>query len=54
MGLIIFVLWIVSIFWVFTDASDSKGGNIGCMWSLIVFITGPLGLIAYLFARNMD
>ncbi|MBB3114385.1 hypothetical protein FHS18_006506 [Paenibacillus phyllosphaerae] len=51
------LLWIVSIialFWVWSDASARRGGNIGCLWALVVFILGPIGLIAYLIVRKMD
>ena len=53
-----FLLWwiigIVALFWVYSDAADKRGTNIGCLWALIVFILGPLGFIAYLFVRNAD
>ncbi|WP_078382233.1 PLDc N-terminal domain-containing protein [Sutcliffiella halmapala] len=54
-GLIIPLFWIVSIvalFWVYGDARDKQGTNIGCLWALVVFATGPIGLIAYLIVRN--
>jgi len=54
---IISLLWILSIiaiFWVWTDASDKKGSNIGCLWALVVLILGPIGFIAYLIVRNLD
>jgi hypothetical protein len=53
---VVIFLWILSIiatFWVWSDASDKRGGNIGCLWALIV-LKGPLGFIAYLFVRNSD
>ncbi len=54
MGFLIIIIWIASIIWVWSDASDKRGGNIGCLWTLIVLVTGPLGLIAYLLVRNSD
>ncbi|QFT87614.1 hypothetical protein FIU87_03030 [Bacillus sp. THAF10] len=48
-----FVSYVI-LFWVFVDARDKHGTNIGCLWALIVLATGPLGLIAYLVVRNMD
>ncbi|CAG9620428.1 hypothetical protein [Sutcliffiella rhizosphaerae] len=42
------------LFWVFIDAKNKRGMNIGCLWALIVLATGPLGLIAYLIVRNAD
>lgn len=57
MEIFIILLWIISIiaiFWVYGDASEKRGGNIGCLWALVVFILGPIGLIAYLIVRNAD
>jgi hypothetical protein len=54
---IVFILWILSIlavFWVWSDASDKRGTNIGCLWALAVLALGPIGFIAYLFVRNSD
>lgn len=55
---IFFFLWwfigIVALIWVYSDARDKRGTNIGCLWALIVFLLGPLGFIAYLFVRNAD
>ncbi|BBH23742.1 hypothetical protein Back11_50870 [Paenibacillus baekrokdamisoli] len=53
----IILLWLASIiglFWVWSDASEKRGGNIGCLWALVVLILGPIGFIAYLFVRNID
>lgn len=55
MGTFILLFWILSIialFWVYADARDKQGTNIGCLWALVVFIAGPIGLIAYLIVRN--
>lgn len=57
MSLIVVLLWLLSIvatIWVWMDASDKRGGNIGCLWALVVLLLGPIGFIAYLFVRNMD
>lgn len=51
---ILYLLSYVILFWVFVDAMGKHGANIGCLWGLIVFVTGPLGLIAYLIVRNAD
>lgn len=51
MGLIIVLLWVLSIlalFWVWSDASERHGKNIGCLWVLAVLALGPIALIAYL------
>lgn len=52
--LLIWILSIVALFWVWSDASDKRGTNIGCLWALVVLILGPIGLIAYLIVRNAD
>jgi threonine dehydrogenase-like Zn-dependent dehydrogenase len=55
MGTFILLIWILSIiavFWVYSDAKDKQGTNLGCLWALVVFAAGPIGLIAYLFVRN--
>ncbi|HEX7056543.1 MAG TPA: hypothetical protein VF260_05025 [Bacilli bacterium] len=57
MGLFMLLWWLITIialFWVYSDASRKKGANIGCLWTLVVFILGPLGFIAYLIVRNAD
>ncbi|MFC5530300.1 hypothetical protein [Cohnella yongneupensis] len=54
---ILILLWILSIiglFWVWSDASEKRGANIGCLWALIVLLLGPIGFIAYLVVRNSD
>lgn len=57
MGFVI-LLWIISIiafFWVWGDATDRHGKNIGCLWGLAVIALGPLAIIAYLlFGRSED
>jgi hypothetical protein len=52
--IILWVLSFIALFWVWSDASDKRGGNIGCLWALIVLALGPIGLIAYLIVRNSD
>ncbi|WP_282941337.1 hypothetical protein [Paenibacillus sp. RC67] len=57
MTTVVILLWILSIlatFWVWSDASDKRGANIGCLWALVVLILGPIGFIAYIFVRNAD
>ncbi|WP_164931664.1 hypothetical protein [Longirhabdus pacifica] len=49
-----FIISIVALIWVYSDASGKKGTNIGCLWTLVVFALGPIGLIAYLIVRNSD
>ncbi|WP_164931667.1 hypothetical protein [Longirhabdus pacifica] len=49
-----FIIGSVVLLCVYTDASQKKGDNIGCLWTLVVFATGPIGLIAYLMVRNSD
>ncbi|CAB3389855.1 MULTISPECIES: hypothetical protein [Kyrpidia] len=54
---VVFASWIIgflAMWWVFADASKRRGRNLGCLWSLIVLILGPLGLVAYLFVRGSD
>ncbi|MFZ5823362.1 MAG: hypothetical protein ACOY94_03335 [Bacillota bacterium] len=57
MGFVV-LLWIISIiafFWVWSDATDRHGKNIGCLWGLAVIALGPLAIIAYLiFGRSED
>ncbi|WP_434512170.1 hypothetical protein [Desulfitobacterium sp. AusDCA] len=51
------LIWLASIFamfWLWKDASEKRGGHIGCLWVLIVFALGPIGFIAYLIVRNYD
>ncbi|MEW8979834.1 MAG: hypothetical protein AB2385_15700 [Symbiobacterium sp.] len=57
-GLLIALIWIASIvlfFWVWGDATDRHGQNIGCLWALAVLALGPIAIIAYLlFGRSND
>lgn len=51
------LIWLASILamlWLWKDASEKRGGHIGCLWVLIVFALGPIGFIAYLIVRNYD
>lgn len=48
------ILSLIALLWVWSDASEKKGANIGCLWALVVFLLGPIGFIAYLIVRNMD
>jgi hypothetical protein len=57
MGLLFLLLWlgsIIAFLWVWKDASEKRGTNIGCLWALVVLALGPIGFIAYLFVRNSD
>jgi hypothetical protein len=51
------LLWLLSIIgliWVWKDATEKRGTNIGCLWALVVLALGPIGFIAYLFVRSSD
>ena len=50
--LFFWIISIIALFWVWKDASEKQGKNIGCLWVLVVFATGPIGLIAYLIVRD--
>lgn len=56
-GLLI-LLWLASIvlfFWIWSDATDRHGKNIGCLWALAVLALGPIAIIAYfIFGRSQD
>ncbi|MDP5272952.1 hypothetical protein [Chengkuizengella axinellae] len=52
-----YVLWffsIVGLIWLWADATEKRGTNIGCLWALVVLILGPIAFIAYLFVRKAD
>ena len=52
-GLPMFVLFILSIFWAYNDAE--KRGKSGCLVALLVFLlTWPVGLIIWLLIRPGD
>jgi hypothetical protein len=54
---IVILIWVISIgatIWVYQDASDKRGENLGCLWALAILALGPIGFIAYLFVRNSD
>lgn len=55
-GFIVILLWVLSIvvfFWVWQDAAERHGQNIGCLWGLAVLALGPISVIAYLlFGRD--
>ncbi|MFE7062956.1 hypothetical protein ABN702_18005 [Bacillus haimaensis] len=53
-GLLWFAIGIIALFWVYSDASEKRGSNIGCLWALVVFLLGPIGFIIYLIVRNAD
>jgi hypothetical protein len=49
-----FIGSIVCTIWVLMDASEKRGTNIGCLWTLVVFLFFPIGFIAYVLVRNTD
>ncbi|WP_223702150.1 hypothetical protein [Sutcliffiella deserti] len=54
-GIFILLIWglcILATLWVFSDAKDKQGTNIGCLWALVVLAAGPIGFIAYLIVRD--
>lgn len=52
-GLLLWILSIVVFFWLWSDATDRHGKNIGCLWALAVLALGPIAVIAYLlFGRD--
>lgn len=50
MGIALAVANIVMLVWVARDAK-SRGMDGAVLWVLLVFFTGPLGLIIYVFSR---
>jgi uncharacterized membrane protein YhaH (DUF805 family) len=46
----LFVINIIILVWVARDAKN-RGMDSSVMWMILVFFTGPLGLIIYLFSR---
>lgn len=56
-ALIALLLWVGSIvlfFWIWSDASNRHGSNIGCLWALAVLALGPIAIIAYLLFGRHD
>ncbi|WP_223702151.1 hypothetical protein [Sutcliffiella deserti] len=53
-ALLWWVIGLIALIWVYGDAKEKRGTNIGCLWALVVFLLGPLGFIVYLFVRNAD
>lgn len=49
-GLTMLALLVLSVVWVYRDAERREGT--GCLWSLLVFISWPLGLLLYALLRH--
>ena len=49
-GVGLLALFVVSLVWIYNDAEAH--GKTGCLWLLIVWITWPLGALAYLALRD--
>lgn len=49
-GIGLLVLFVVSLIWIYNDAESH--GKTGCLWLLLVWITWPLGALAYLVLRD--
>lgn len=47
-----FIAFLASLVWAYNDANNR--GKSGCIWILIIWITWPLGLLAYLLLRDQD
>jgi RNA polymerase subunit RPABC4/transcription elongation factor Spt4 len=52
LGLFFFVLWLVVVFWVYSDAE--KRNMSGILWALLVFVGNIVGLIIYLLVRSVN
>jgi RNA polymerase subunit RPABC4/transcription elongation factor Spt4 len=52
LGLFFFVLWLVVVFWVYSDAE--KRNMSGVLWALLVFVGNIIGLIIYLLVRSVN
>ena len=52
LGIVFFIGYIVSLFWVYQDSE--KRGKTGCLWLLIIFFTWPFGLIVYIILRDQN
>lgn len=48
-GMLSFIIWIIIIFWVYSDAE--RRGMSGILWALLVFIGNIVGLLIYLIVR---
>ncbi len=53
-GFLIWVLSWVCLFWIWGEATQRKGKQVGCLWAIVVFLLGPLGIILYLILRQVD
>lgn len=49
-AILVFIVWLVMTFWVFSDA-EKRGMN-GLLWALLVFFGHILALVVYLLVRN--
>lgn len=50
LGFAMLVLLAISVVWVYRDAEQREGT--GCLWSLLVFISWPIGLLLYALLRR--
>jgi hypothetical protein len=51
-GSVFLILLVASLIWVYRDAENR--GKSGCLRILIIWVTWPLGLIAYLLLRDRE
>lgn len=49
-GFAMLALLAISVVWVYRDAEQREGT--GCLWSLLVFISWPIGLLLYTLLRR--
>lgn len=49
-GVVVLVLLALSLVWVYRDAQAREGT--GCLWSLLIFLSWPLGLLIYALLRR--
>jgi hypothetical protein len=49
-GLVMLALLALSVIWVYRDAEEREGT--GCLWSLLVFLCWPIGLLLYALLRK--
>jgi hypothetical protein len=49
-GVVVLALLVLSLVWVYRDAQGREGT--GCLWSLLMFLSWPLGLLIYALLRR--